>query len=210
MVEHGRQIADVERWLRSLRISAKEPEVSHGSRVPPGAALMSQKPALLHALVIHLIKQDRHREALDELDTYLLSYPYILSAPLHVYAGMLAFYLAQREGGQEPDARFLAQARGWFEKALSIDEGDQVAEEYLAMVCTALRSIGPAWLMWQMDGREPEERSRTDRSSSHARSASTSGQPFLADSLDAFSDSSSGSTTATDRLEDSVGEMSSD
>jgi len=26
---------------------------------------------------------------------YLPSYPYILSAPLHTYAGLLAFYLAQ-------------------------------------------------------------------------------------------------------------------
>jgi len=55
----------------------------------------ADKPSLLHALVLHLIKHDRHRPALDELETYLLSYPYLLSGSLHTYAGMLSYYLAQ-------------------------------------------------------------------------------------------------------------------
>ncbi|KAK4686329.1 RNA polymerase I-specific transcription initiation factor RRN11, partial [Tremellales sp. Uapishka_1] len=70
---------DTERWLVSLRIASKEHD----------------KPALLHALVLHLINNHRHRAALDELETYLPSVPYLLSAPLHTYAGLLAFYLAQ-------------------------------------------------------------------------------------------------------------------
>lgn len=49
----------------------------------------------MHALILHLIRQKQYREALDELETYLTSYPYLLSGPLHTYAGMLAFYLAQ-------------------------------------------------------------------------------------------------------------------
>ena len=33
-------------------------------------------------------------------DRYLSSYPYLTSAPLHVYAGMLCFYLAQPESSR--------------------------------------------------------------------------------------------------------------
>ncbi|WVQ85865.1 hypothetical protein IAT38_008033 [Cryptococcus sp. DSM 104549] len=76
----------VERWLGTLRVSAR-PE---------------DQPSILHALVLHLIKQARYRQALDELETYLYSYPYLLSAPLHTYAGLLAFYLAQPLAAQTP------------------------------------------------------------------------------------------------------------
>jgi hypothetical protein len=33
--------------------------------------LTVQKPSLLHALVLHLIKHERFRQALDELETYV-------------------------------------------------------------------------------------------------------------------------------------------
>lgn len=61
----------------------------------PGTPLSPQKPAVLHALILHLIRSNQHREALEELETYLTSYPYLLFGPLHTYAGLLAFYLAQ-------------------------------------------------------------------------------------------------------------------
>ncbi|KIR68976.1 hypothetical protein I312_100929 [Cryptococcus bacillisporus CA1280] len=68
-----------ERWINTLRVSAR----------------MEDKPSLLHALTLILIKHARYRQALEELETYLPSYPYLLSASLHTYAGLLAFYLAQ-------------------------------------------------------------------------------------------------------------------
>lgn len=37
----------------------------------------------------------RVKHALTSLISYLLDYPYTLSAPLHTYAGMVCFYLAQ-------------------------------------------------------------------------------------------------------------------
>lgn len=101
---------EVERWLKGTRVSAKEVDVSATSQ-HSYAELTEQKPSLLHALVLHLIKHERFREALDELETYvhcpiqnqththhsryLTSYPYLLSGPLHTYAGLLSFYLAQ-------------------------------------------------------------------------------------------------------------------
>ncbi|KIR42542.1 hypothetical protein I307_04506 [Cryptococcus deuterogattii 99/473] len=68
-----------ERWINTLRVGAR----------------MEDKPSLLHALTLILIKHARYRQALEELETYLPSYPYLLSASLHTYAGLLAFYLAQ-------------------------------------------------------------------------------------------------------------------
>ncbi|WVF67923.1 hypothetical protein IAT40_002685 [Kwoniella sp. CBS 6097] len=70
---------DVERWLNGLRVSAREED----------------KPSLLHGLVLHFIKHGQYRRALDQLETYLSSYPFLRSGPLHTYAGLLSFYLAQ-------------------------------------------------------------------------------------------------------------------
>ncbi|WVQ63239.1 uncharacterized protein L199_001390 [Kwoniella botswanensis] len=77
--ESQSQGREVERWLNGLRVSAREED----------------KPSLLHALVLHLIKSGQYRHAYDQLETYLSSYPFLLSGPLHTYAGLLSFYLAQ-------------------------------------------------------------------------------------------------------------------
>ncbi|RSH85201.1 hypothetical protein EHS25_005008 [Saitozyma podzolica] len=151
---------DAERWLRTLRVSAKE----------------ADRPALLHALVLHLIKHSRYRDALDELETYLTSYPYLLSSSLHTYAGLLSFYLSYPESARHtahvspsqahqertpprtlspsssrsPSAAppasdrgrpraptnpiLLAQARAWFVQALELDPEIQVAKEFIKMI----------------------------------------------------------------------------
>ncbi|WVQ70577.1 hypothetical protein IAR50_000096 [Cryptococcus sp. DSM 104548] len=72
-------VRQVERWINTLRVTVQNEE----------------KPSLLHALILYYIKAGRYRQALEELETYLPSYPYLLSASLHTYAGLLAFYLAQ-------------------------------------------------------------------------------------------------------------------
>jgi RNA polymerase I-specific transcription initiation factor RRN11 len=58
---------EVERWLKGVRVSAKEVDVSFSPYLCMQAD--SQKPSLLHALVLHLIKHERFRQALDELET---------------------------------------------------------------------------------------------------------------------------------------------
>lgn len=113
--------------------------------------------------------------------SYLTSYPYLLSGPLHTYAGLLSFYLAQppsnlaksavisstsksRTHIDEPQAAetdsaqsvssrsdtspvrpptktmeppnpiLIRQARAYFVKALTIDETDVVAGEFIENV----------------------------------------------------------------------------
>ncbi|ORX41103.1 hypothetical protein BD324DRAFT_647998 [Kockovaella imperatae] len=130
---------NVEKWLKTLRLSALEAE----------------RPALLHALVLHLIKHNRHRAALGELETYLPSYPYLVSGSLHTYAGLLCFYLAQppahrvnagqqdgseavdlsmNEDSSKTNVALLRQARGWFAKASTIDEEDKAASAFVQMI----------------------------------------------------------------------------
>ncbi|WWC72500.1 uncharacterized protein I206_106462 [Kwoniella pini CBS 10737] len=137
---YGDKSKDIERWLNSLRVFAKEED----------------KPSLLHALILHLIKSGQYRQAYDQLETWLSSYPYLLSGPLHTYAGLLSFYLAQppsarienqisnddRSSSTSPSPSFaqqvdiggLRQARGWFAKALEIDETDQIAIQFISII----------------------------------------------------------------------------
>lgn len=63
---------------------------------------------MLHALILHFIKSGRYRSALEELEMYLTSYPYLLCGPLHTYAGMLSFFLAQPESARHDPASLAA------------------------------------------------------------------------------------------------------
>ena len=89
-----------------------------------------------------------------------MSYPYATSGPLHTYAGLLAFYLAQPESArltnlqanastspdpdsppsstkrpkEAPNPSLLREARNWFVKALELDTEDQVARDFIRLV----------------------------------------------------------------------------
>ncbi|WVQ95486.1 hypothetical protein IAU59_002583 [Kwoniella sp. CBS 9459] len=170
---------DIERWLNSLRVSAKEED----------------KPSLLHGLVLHFIKHGQYRRALDQLETYLSSYPFLRSGPLHTYAGLLTFYLAQPSthrvedqkpfvmpdeededadvnadrsstgspplglvvGLQAADTMGLRTARGYFVKALGLDSNDQVAQQFIKLIDNPLD--GP-----QGDDESEPERDENDDS----------------------------------------------
>ena len=58
---------EVERWLKGVRVSAREVDV--GRICPACDSADLKKPSLLHALILHLIKHERFRQALDELET---------------------------------------------------------------------------------------------------------------------------------------------
>lgn len=65
---------------------------------------------MLQALILHFIKVGKYRSALDELEMYLTSYPYLLCGPLHTYAGMLSFFIAQSESMRHDPASLAAMA----------------------------------------------------------------------------------------------------
>ncbi|KAG8964801.1 hypothetical protein FRC03_001334, partial [Tulasnella sp. 419] len=111
------------------------------------------RESILQDLVLELISQKRYREALDELELYLPSFPYQDNPVLQLYAGLIFLYQAQpsttlptNEPTQEHDgtpkskvsfANFskahLRSAQRHFERARSLDPGNVVAISYLAL-----------------------------------------------------------------------------
>ena len=110
----------------------------------------------------------------------------MLSGPLHTYAGLLCFYLAQPEtmraprtehdpnspvdlsmddDTSQPNAALLRAARGWFVKAQSVDEQDDVAKEFIQLVSLFRASPNTADRSAQIDHPELSEYGTEDNES---------------------------------------------
>ncbi|KAI0677399.1 hypothetical protein C8Q78DRAFT_1002589 [Trametes maxima] len=117
-----------------------------GDKVGFLTVMMRQHPeereSILKELVLHLIRSGMHRRAMEELDLYLPSYPYQDNPVLHVYAGLIALYLAQPTPtddtpggtpyGQGWDASLLRDAQAHLERARLIDPSNIVAGAFLS------------------------------------------------------------------------------
>lgn len=93
-----------------------------------------QQEAILQELVIQFTAHDRFREALDELQLYLPSFPYQDNPILHLYAGLICFHLANHldnEGGKES---LLAQAKGHLDRSLALKSDDVTANAFVGEV----------------------------------------------------------------------------
>ncbi|KAI0638332.1 hypothetical protein C8Q77DRAFT_1153995 [Trametes polyzona] len=107
-----------------------------------------ERESILKELVLHLIRSGMHRRAMEELDLYLPSYPYQDNPVLHIYAGLIALYLAQPASdmseettyGQGWDASHLRNAQAHFERARAIDPSNVVAETFLSQLSGATRA----------------------------------------------------------------------
>ncbi|EIW61220.1 uncharacterized protein TRAVEDRAFT_116276 [Trametes versicolor FP-101664 SS1] len=98
-----------------------------------------ERESILKELVLHLIHAGQHRRALEELDLYLPSYPYQDNPVLHVYAGLMALYLAQPASASDmsEEATYGAQlrnAQAHFERARAVDPSNVVADAFLNQV----------------------------------------------------------------------------
>ncbi|KZT13038.1 uncharacterized protein LAESUDRAFT_639698 [Laetiporus sulphureus 93-53] len=93
-----------------------------------------QRETILKELILQLIQAGMHREALDELDLYLPSFPYQGNPVLQTYAGLLALYLAQpqtnADAPQESSA-LLRDAQFYFERAKAIDPKNAIAMAFI-------------------------------------------------------------------------------
>lgn len=115
-------------------------------------ALMLQHPdqreEILRELVLRLIQSQRYREALDELELYLPSFPYQDNPVLHVYAGLICLYLAQPDHHDESSTGFNPQltrdAQVHFERAKSLDPDNTVSQEFLEQMAALRPSSGPS------------------------------------------------------------------
>ncbi|KAG6903449.1 hypothetical protein C0995_005472 [Termitomyces sp. Mi166 len=94
-----------------------------------------EREKILTELVVQLIQSGRHREALDELELYLPSFPYQDNPVLHVYAGLICLYLAQPLTPGSPfNVVLLRDAQSHFEHAQGVDPDNTVARGFLEKI----------------------------------------------------------------------------
>jgi len=92
---------------------------------------------IIKELILHLILAGKHREALDELELYLPSFPYQDNPLLHVYAGLISLYLAQPASDAGPfNPSLLRDAELYLERAKVLDPDNTVAQAFLDKIPT--------------------------------------------------------------------------
>ncbi|KAG1906991.1 uncharacterized protein F5891DRAFT_939827 [Suillus fuscotomentosus] len=103
--------------------------------------LPEERERILAELVQHYILAGRYRDALDELEFYLPSFPYRDNPVLHVYAGLLCIFIAQHPEsawsvfeGSTYDNNSLSRAQTYLEHAKVLDPNNIVVSEFLHKV----------------------------------------------------------------------------
>jgi len=97
---------------------------------------------ILKELILRLIQAEECLMALDELAFYLPGFPYQDNPVLHVYAGLLALYLAQpksdADGSEQRtwDLGLLRDAQTYLERAKAIDPDNMIATAYIEQLLT--------------------------------------------------------------------------
>ncbi|EIN10849.1 hypothetical protein PUNSTDRAFT_100676 [Punctularia strigosozonata HHB-11173 SS5] len=100
-------------------------------------SMMRQNPnireTILREIIVRQIRSGQHRTALNDLEFYLPSFPFHDNAVLHLYAGMLALYLAQINfpGDINRKESLLRDAQGYLERSNILDTGNIVARVFL-------------------------------------------------------------------------------
>ncbi|KAJ7240353.1 hypothetical protein B0H12DRAFT_56921 [Mycena haematopus] len=139
MLAHCKEVNAQTKWSTSVHIlNAKNPEEPHKA-VEFLRLMMLQHPEdrepLLREIVLRLIIAEQHRDALDELELYLPSFPYQDNAVLHVYAGLLSMYIGQRTSElSQFNPTLLRSAQTYFERAKVLDPDNLTAEAFLQKV----------------------------------------------------------------------------
>ncbi|KAG2077223.1 hypothetical protein BDR04DRAFT_1148009 [Suillus decipiens] len=124
--------------------------------------LPEERERVLAELVQNYILAGRYRDALDELEFYLPSFPYRDNPVLHVYAGLLCIFIAQppesagtnEVEGTTYDSNSLSRAQIFLEHAKALDPHNIVANEFLHKLHSI--SQGPGLLSFTSHDSEDE------------------------------------------------------
>ncbi|KAK7054238.1 hypothetical protein R3P38DRAFT_2856048 [Favolaschia claudopus] len=93
------------------------------------------REVILKEMVLRLINSERQRDALDELELYLPSFPYQDNALLHLYAGLLSLYLGQPTSNTAQfNPTLLRSAQTYFERAKTLDPQNAMAEAFIRRI----------------------------------------------------------------------------
>ncbi|KAJ7068466.1 hypothetical protein C8F01DRAFT_1336320 [Mycena amicta] len=129
-------------WTTGLHILAEDldDDEKHSRKIDFLRVMMLQRPndreIILKELSLRLILSGRYREALDDLELYLPSFPYQDNPVLNVYAGLLTLYIAQpdKDSATEVNPKLLRDAQAYFERALSLQGDNTTTQGYLHMI----------------------------------------------------------------------------
>ncbi|KAF8742457.1 hypothetical protein AX14_004323 [Amanita brunnescens Koide BX004] len=98
---------------------------------------LDDREAILTELIHSLIVSSRYREALDELELYLPSFPYQDNPVLHIYAGLLSLYLSQEAKEDiSPSSSLLRDARSRLEHARELDPDNEMVQMFIQKIAT--------------------------------------------------------------------------
>jgi len=97
-----------------------------------------QQEAILQELVLQLTAHDRFREAMDELQLYLPSFPFQDNPILHLYAGLICFHLANNSENEGSTESLLVQAKGHLDRSLALNSDNTTANAFIEEVRTNL------------------------------------------------------------------------
>ncbi|KAF8812279.1 hypothetical protein BYT27DRAFT_7220944 [Phlegmacium glaucopus] len=111
------------------------------------------RETILKELAFRLILAGKCREALDEIELYLPSFPYQDNPTLHIYAGLISLYLAQPTSASAKtlDSILLRDAQTHFDHAKALDPDNDFAQVFLEKISVL-----------QNDPRDHQEESEDD------------------------------------------------
>ncbi|VDB88533.1 unnamed protein product [Peniophora sp. CBMAI 1063] len=136
-------------------------------------AMLLQHPdeaeAIMQELVLTLTANDRERDAMDELELYLPSFPYHDNAALHLYAGMISLHLAQ--GEHTIDKAKIRSAQGYLERAKQLQPEGEIAQAWLDKSAELLESADNRDTGTHVDTDEDDEDVDGDVSSTGRRAS---------------------------------------
>jgi len=129
-------------WTTRLHILGEAHTDEDGVRITVDylRSMMLQYPqdreAILKELVFRLVLAGKCKEALDELELYLPSFPYQDNPALHIYAGLISLYLAQptSASARKSDSILLRDAQTHFDHAKALDPNNHLAEAFLKKI----------------------------------------------------------------------------
>ncbi|KIM46350.1 hypothetical protein M413DRAFT_24088 [Hebeloma cylindrosporum] len=136
---HCKEIDWKRLWNVGLHILSEDTTNEGGGHVAVEylRSMMLQCPdnreTILKELVFRLLLQGKCRDALDELELYLPSFPYQDNPILHIYAGLSCLYLAQSTSGSSTtfDSILIRDAQAQLEHAKVLDPDNVVAQAFL-------------------------------------------------------------------------------
>ncbi|KAF8913748.1 hypothetical protein CPB84DRAFT_1840552 [Gymnopilus junonius] len=133
-------------WTTGLHILGENNADEHNleTTIDYLRTMMLQYPedreSILKELVFRLLLQGKCRNALDELELYLPSFPYQDNPVLHMYAGLASLYLAQSASASSSGFEWtlLREAQAHLDHAKILDPNSTLVEAFINKVCANL------------------------------------------------------------------------